>query len=370
MKILAIETSCDETAISILEIKSRDKRPVFNILSNVISSQVKVHAEWGGVVPGLAKREHEKNLPRVLKRALKKAEIVNPEKEIDFISVTQGPGLEPALWTGINFAKKLSVVWDIPLIPVNHMLGHLLAFFLKDEEFEIPKIEFPAIALLVSGGHTQIILIKTPPSGASWGKYKLIGETRDDAAGEAFDKVAKMMDLGYPGGPMISKLASSVGSSASHRIVLPRPMIDDYSKDGEFDFSFSGLKTAVLYKLKDPEIRNYERTYGRKYVKEIISKEFQQAVIDVLISKTLRASEKYKAKNIILGGGVTANKELRKQFRRQLSVTSPQTTLLMPKIKFTGDNAAMIALAGYFSKDKIKRPAKSQALKAEGNLTL
>ncbi len=391
MKILAIETSCDETAISVLEVKGGEKRLVFNILSNIVSSQVKVHAQWGGVVPGLAKREHQANLVSVLTKALKQANLLNPlsvgypisnrieevlerepvllektikflekheKPEIDAIAFTQGPGLEPALWVGINFAKALSVAWDIPLIPVNHMLGHMLAPFLQDKEFEIPKIEFPAVALLVSGGHTQIVLIK------KWGEYELVGETRDDAAGEAFDKVAKMLGLSYPGGPIISKLASNVRSRTPN-IDLPRPMMDS----GDFDFSFSGLKTAVLYKLKDPEIRKYERMYGRTYVQQIIAKEFQQAVIDVLIAKTMGAAEKYGAKNIILGGGVTANKEIRKQFKK--AAKDGDYELFLPKIKFTGDNAAMIALAGYFTSKK-KKPAHltGQALKAEGNLTL
>ncbi|MFH1979132.1 MAG: tRNA (adenosine(37)-N6)-threonylcarbamoyltransferase complex transferase subunit TsaD [Patescibacteria group bacterium] len=360
MKILAIETSCDETAIAILEIKEQ-KSPKFKLLANIVSSQVKLHAEWGGVVPSLAKREHLKNLPLILKRSLFKAKIKNPKKEIDLIAVTNGPGLEPALWTGINFAKDLAKKWDKPILPTNHMEGHLFSVLLNKKEFTIPKIELPVIALLVSGGHTELILIK------DWLKYKLLGQTRDDAAGEAFDKVARMLNLGYPGGPAISKLAKPVGNRISHKIELPRPMINDYSPEGEFDFSFSGLKTAVLYETKKL------KTLDKKTKTEICA-EFQQAVIDVLISKTLRATEKYKAKTVIVAGGVAANKELRKQFKKVALTSDSKYMLLFPEIKNTGDNAAMIALTAYFRWNKNKKPVRSinsgRALKANGNLKI
>ncbi|MBU1179031.1 tRNA (adenosine(37)-N6)-threonylcarbamoyltransferase complex transferase subunit TsaD [Patescibacteria group bacterium] len=353
MRILAIETSCDETAISVL---SADKKE-FKILSNVISSQVKIHAEWGGVVPSLAKREHLKNLPVVLKKALARAKIKKPEKKINLIAVTQGPGLEPALWTGINFAEELAKKWSKPLIPINHMEGHFFSVFLKNRkegEQEIPKLEFPVLALLVSGGHTELILVK------DWLKYKILGQTRDDAAGEAFDKVAKMMNLGYPGGPIISRLAN-VRSSTSN-IELPRPMIN--SKD--YDFSFSGLKTAVLYTLKKFPVANY------KLLAPGICREFQQAVIDVLISKTIRAAKEYKAKTIIVAGGVAANKELRKQFGRKIKKELPITNYLLPITKFSGDNAAMIALAAYFrfKANKKSHQSRLMGLKALGNLKI
>ncbi len=384
MRILAIETSCDETAIAILERKKNS----FRILSSVVSSQVKIHAKWGGVVPMLAKREHIKNLPLVLNRALKQAKLGNYKLQntnskqipkIDLIAVVNGPGLEPALWTGINFAGELAAKWNKPLIPINHLEGHLYSVFLqKNGEFSISNFQFPIIALLVSGGHTQIVLVK------GFLKYKILGETRDDAAGEAFDKVAKMLGLGYPGGPEISRLAEKrrkqilktigVGAlferskkkgisgfqnfvSEAQNFQFPRPMIN--SKD--YDFSFSGLKTAVLYKTK--ELKKLTPK-----IKEEICYEFQQAVIDVLISKTIRAAKEYKAKTVILAGGVSANKELRRQIEKEVKKNIPHSTFLVPYSSFTGDNAAMMALAAYFRWSKEKKPAKD--LKADGNLKL
>ncbi len=201
MRILAIETSCDETAIAVLRASGGFKNLRLKILSNIVASQIKIHAKWGGVVPNLAKREHIKNLPIVLKKALAKSKIKN--KDIDLIAVTVGPGLEPALWTGINFALDLSKVWDKPIIGINHMEGHIFASLLnsKIKNKKLKLWKFPALALLVSGGHTELVLIK------EWLKYKIIGQTRDDAAGEAFDKVAKMLGLSYPGGPQVAKLA-------------------------------------------------------------------------------------------------------------------------------------------------------------------
>ena len=356
MIILAIETSCDETAISVLE----SNKNSWEILSNVVSSQVKLHAKWGGVVPSLAKREHLKNLPIVLRKSLLKAGIKNAKKEIDLIAVTQGPGLEPALWTGINFAKELAVLWNKPLVPINHMEGHLFSVFLKENREE--NFGFPAIVLLASGGHTQLILVK------DWFKYKILGETRDDAVGEAFDKVARMLKLGYPGGPVVARLADEqktvLGNFTKdgplfNRIVLPRPMMN--TKD--YDFSFSGLKTAVLYKLREfPKL-----TPG---IKKEMCYEFQQAVIDVLISKTMRAAKEYKAKTVILGGGVVANKELRKQFQELPYTYDREHVVILPEVKFTGDNAAMIALAAYFRYKNKKLTVKQQALKADGNLRI
>ena len=416
MKILAIETSCDETAVGVLEIKGGVKHPVFNILSNIVASQVKIHAKWGGVVPNLAKREHQANLIPILKQTLKesnllisnsqfpisklfgklrmpskaegqnlnsKFEILNsilkqePEllkrlmpflkkyqaPKIDLIAVTNGPGLEPCLWTGINFAEDLAQKWNKPLIGINHLEGHIASVLLKQNrgisksKFLIPKIEFPAIALLVSGGHTELVLME------KWLKYKVIGKTLDDAAGEAFDKVARLLGLGYPGGPAIAAEAAKFKiKNLKLKISLPRPMIN--SKD--YNFSFSGLKTAVLYKLKELGALTPE-------IKMKMAHEFQQAVIDVLLKKTIAAAKEYKAKTIILGGGVAANKELRRQMEKSVanlcsSRYLPQ--LLMPEMEFTGDNGAMIALAAYFRWRKNKKPAKSQALKANGNLKL
>src|SRR3989338_8471740 len=229
MRILAIETSCDETAIAILEVRSGK----FEVRSNVVLSQIKTHKPFGGVVPNLAMREHRKNLPIILKRVLKEAKLPlgSLASKLDAIAVTYGPGLEPALWEGINFAKDLAKKWRVPLVGVNHLEGHIYASWLGGEP---PK--FPILALIVSGGHTELVLMKKHLN------YKILGETRDDAAGEAFDKVARMLGLGYPGGPKIAKLAEKGKPKA---ISFPRPMIN--SKD--FDFSFSGLKTAVLYYL-------------------------------------------------------------------------------------------------------------------------
>jgi N6-L-threonylcarbamoyladenine synthase len=361
MIILAIETSCDETAIAVLK---ADKKKL-EILSNIVASQIKIHAPWGGVVPNLAKREHIKNLPVVLKKALKKIKI----KDIDLIAVTVGPGLEPALWTGINFAQDLAKKWKKPLIGINHMEGHIFSVLLN--KFQVSSFKFPALALLVSGGHTELVLISAKGGPASGWKYKVIGATRDDAAGEAFDKVAKMLGLPYPGGPQVAKLASKYKIlNTKYNIKLPRPMIN--SKD--YDFSFSGLKTAVLYLLKDLRAgkfgsriislddRDKENQLSRPLVAQVCA-EFQQAVIDVLISKTIRAAKEYKVKTIILGGGVAANKELRKQLGNK-------TNLLLPELKFTTDNAAMIAAAAYFHSTVHHRVAHKVKVRANGNLAL
>jgi N6-L-threonylcarbamoyladenine synthase len=380
MKILAIETSCDETAIAVLEARGR-KNPHFYILSSVVSSQVKLHAKWGGVVPSLAKREHIKNLPVVLKKALKEAKPGNSKSKtlnskqipkIDLIAVVNGPGLEPTLWTGINFAKELAKKWKKPLIPINHMEGHLFSVFLPKEnlKFKIQNLKFPTILLLVSGGHTQLVLVK------EWLHYKILGETRDDAAGEAFDKVARMLNLGYPGGPIISKLANDLKiknfppkadqpQAEKLKISLPRPMI--HSRD--YDFSFSGLKTAVLYKIKELKAKR-RYFYDRENVVVEICREFQQAVINVLIAKTLKAVEEYKAKTIIVAGGVAANKELRRQFQKATLQNDRKYTLLLPETRFAGDNAAMIALAAYFRWQKTRKPANLRTLKAKGNLKI
>ena len=436
MKILAIETSCDETSVAIIEAKGGLKNPSFEILSNVVLSQVKLHAHWGGVVPMMAKREHQANLIPVLKKALEKSglPIFNPpagragfqfstrlpdgqvfkqksklrkiqkilEREpelleqflkfiptiktpkIDAIAVTVGPGLEPALWVGINFAKALAFVWDKPIVAVNHMEGHITAVLLQNggiSNFQFPiskQIQFPALALLVSGGHTELVLIK------KWGDYKIIGETRDDAAGECFDKTARMLELPYPGGPQIAKQAENfkkypltfrMGGWArremekeASNIKLPRPMID--SKD--YDFSFSGLKTAVLYMLRDMK----ERHINIGDFTPMICNEIQQAIVDVLITKTIKATKEFGAQSIILGGGVAANKELRAQMkkavgmsRRDLDIRRQTTALYLPSTKLTTDNAAMIGAAGYLratSKD-FTRPDK---LVAQGNLGL
>jgi len=381
MKILAIETSCDDTCISIIEANASATSP-FKVLSNIVSSQTKIHKPYGGVFPMMAKREHQKNLVSILIRSLTQAHALDPspktidvrknqkfktlenilKKEsnlfesvikllerykkpnIDLVAVTQGPGLEPCLWVGLNFAKALSSFWNIPVIPVNHIEAHILVNLLENK-----KIEFPAIALVVSGGHTQLILVK------KIGSYKIIGETRDDAAGECFDKAAKILNLGYPGGPTISRIASKANGSST---TLPRPMIA--TKD--YDFSFSGLKTAVLYKVKSMQ---FERM-SEKFIQEMCF-EIQQAIIEVLIKKTVRAAKDYQAKTIILGGGVSANSELRKQLGEKIKKDIPNTRYLIPNTTLSTDNALMIAITGFFHRNK---RVSWQKLKADANLRI
>ncbi len=384
MKILAIETSCDDTGIAVLQASSSK----FKVLANVVSSQ-QIHANYGGVFPMMAKREHQRNLVPVLEQALKLAKLVNPghntapgfakfkipnsklqilkkilEKEnnlfestkeflekyekpnVDIIAVTNGPGLEPCLHVGVNFAKALSYFWDIPVIPVNHIEGHILVNFMKHETWNMKQM-FPAISLVVSGGHTQLILVK------KIGNYEIIGETRDDAAGECFDKAARILGLGYPGGPIISKIASEFARSylakdplrgMTSQILLPRPMM--HSKD--YDFSFSGLKTAVLYKIRDTDPKIAK---SQEFIQEMCFA-VQDAICDVLIKKTINAAKAYKAKTIILGGGVSANQELRKQFDYKLKAISYKLNLLVPPVNLSTDNGLMIAVAGYFNRNK------------------
>jgi N6-L-threonylcarbamoyladenine synthase len=328
MIILAIETSCDDTGIALIKVDSK-KKPKIKVLSNIISSQVEIHKKYGGVYPFLAKREHEKNLPLVFEKAMKQAK--NPK--IDVVAVTIGPGLEPCLWTGVNFAKKLVKKSKASMIPINHIEAHIYANFLKPK-FNFRKV-FPAISLIVSGGHTQIILVKT------FGDYKILGETRDDAAGECFDKVARMLGLDYPGGPAIEKKAKEFRRRTSKfEISLPRPMM--YQKN--YDFSFSGLKTAALYHFRSqkPKIQK-----SQEYIKNM-AHELQQAIIDVLIYKTLKAAKEYNVKSIILGGGVSANKELRKQFKKKIKKELLNVNYYLPDIKYSTDNALMIALTAYY----------------------
>src|SRR3989344_433888 len=394
MKILSIETSCDETAISILETKNnlRYRGDVsFRVLANNVASQVKIHAPYGGVYPMLAKREHIKNLPILLGKVLKKVKIIVRQdlttKPVDLIAVTSGPGLEPALWAGIVFAKELAKKWSCPLVPVNHMEGHILSVFGKQKgKFIIQKIKFPTIALLISGGHTELVLVKENMN------YKVIGETLDDAAGEAFDKVARMLGLPYPGGPEISRLAEKIRTRtslnalaqeypASQRhhsqkhissvenpgigkqrsqgfgfsLSLPRPML--HTKN--FDFSFSGLKTAVLYLIK--KIGKLDEK-----IKAKIAMEFENAVIETLIHKTQKAVEKYKIKTLIVAGGVSANKYLRKEIKKNIKIK-----ILFPEKGLATDNSIMIGIAGYLqyikNKGKVKR---IRNIKATGNLRL
>jgi len=344
MNILGIETSCDDTGISIVKIQPKLKdKSSFKILADFISSQTKIHAKYGGVYPSLAKREHEKNLPIVYKTAIKKA-FGQKNPQLDLIAVTNGPGLEPCLWQGINFAKKLSKQLKIPIIPINHIEAHILVNFLNQK----PKL--PALGLIISGGHTQLILIKQ-------NNYKIIGETQDDAVGECLDKTARVLGLGYPGGPAIEDCASQV-KKLKTEIHLPRPMINQKN----YNFSFSGLKTAVLYhyQSQSPKIQK-SLEYTRAMANEI-----QNAAIDVLLNKTFKAAQGYKVKSIILGGGVTANSQLRKRFGQQAKKS--KIKLFVPDKKYSTDNAVMVAITGYFNWLKTKRIPKS--IEAKANLRL
>jgi len=429
MNILAIETSCDDTCIAVIKAdKDKPQRGFtqikFEILSNVVSSQVEIHKKYGGVYPTLAKREHQKNLVPVLIRALEGAKLLKipniqfpnsksrfhqgswtspgqitnnkqipnyklqilkeilereptllknltqffenyKKPNINAIAVTVGPGLEPCLWVGVNFAKALSYFWNLPIIPVNHIEGHIFANFI--DKSQIPNLKsqvFPAICLVVSGGHTQLILMK------DIGKYRIIGETRDDATGECFDKIARILGLGYPGGPAIAAEAAKFAEARPPRACgglasakLPRPMI--YSKN--YDFSFSGLKTAVLYdfKKRPPKIRN-----SKQYIQQMCE-ETQQAIIDVLILKTIKAAKFHKVKTILLGGGVAANQELKKQFKLIINTQLPTVNFLVPIKKLCTDNAAMIGITGSYYFLKKKHSCQNwKKIRAEANLKI
>ncbi len=318
MLILGIETSCDETAVAVL----KDSK----ILSNIVASQVDLHKEFGGVVPEVAARAHTEKMIPLLSHALKEAKI--ELNDIDAIAVTYGPGLIGSLLVGLSTAKALAYSLNKKIIPINHVEAHLYAAWLETNQ----SPQFPAIGLVVSGGHTELVLMK------NHGDYQLLGATLDDAAGEAFDKVAKLLELGYPGGPLISKAAEKGNPKAFD---LPRPMLNQ----DNFDFSFAGLKTAALYLVKS--VAN-----GRdRLLQNNMSASFQKAVVDVLVEKSIRAIEKYHPESFILGGGVAANTELRKEMEKRIS---PLTKLYIPEMKFCTDNAAMVAMNGYFKMKKGK----------------
>ncbi|OGG77341.1 hypothetical protein A3F56_03875 [Candidatus Kaiserbacteria bacterium RIFCSPHIGHO2_12_FULL_55_13] len=374
MRILGIETSCDETAVCLIEAdgafeadlprRSESKAGFrYKVLGNGLLSQAALHAQYGGVFPNLAKREHAKNLVPLLYKALEEAGILLPntmpaagaalvplkqmlerepelfalivpfllkfqKPDIDAIAVTAGPGLEPALWVGINFAKALSAVWDIPLVAVNHMEGHIVLSLMDTRGTDIhsnilqnirmsgrlAKFEFPLLALLISGGHTELVLSK------QFGVYKLIGETRDDAAGEAFDKVARLMDLGYPGGPLIS--------------------------------GPPGTKREMTGELKKQ-----------------VAREFEECIADVLVAKTLRAVEEHDVRAVVMGGGVSANTYIRERLAEALEKADASAEHLVPPPELATDNALMIALAGYFHALKEDFVA-AENLNARGNLKL
>jgi N6-L-threonylcarbamoyladenine synthase len=348
MIILGIETSCDETAVSVV----RSENNKIEVLSNAVSSQVELHAKWGGVVPNLAAREHLRNMLPVLEEALSEAKITKDDTEL--ISVTEGPGLIPALLVGTNFAKTLSYLWEKPLIGIHHIEGHIYANFSNNSE-----IQFPLLVLVVSGGHTQLVLMKDHL------KYEVIGQTQDDAVGEAFDKVARILDLGYPGGPIISAEAQKFNpptGGPENRISLPRPMLNS----PDFNFSFSGLKTATLYAVK-----NLKEELSKKEFTSLIpeiSHEFQQACIDVLIKKTLKAADAHNPKTILIAGGVSANRELKLQLKDAIEKKLKDTTFENPKFEYSLDNAAMIAIAAGFRWEKMTNEQKEETQKNWKNL--
>lgn len=436
IKILAIESSCDETSAAVLEVchpefisgshkekilkhpsrlENQSEAEVQNdnlnikILSNVVSSQVKLHSKYGGVYPELASREHVKNIIPVLEATLqqtnsrtqkRKNNLVHKfisssvskfSNEIDYLAVTTTPGLIGSLLAGVNTVKTLSFTTSIPIIPVNHLEGHIYANFITDEltnektkkrkKHPVHKFisssvpEFPLLALVVSGGHTSLIYMKDHID------YKIIGETIDDAAGEAYDKVAKMLGLGYPGGPIIDAIASKFLISNSKFLkksqyfkskirnnnlaieqfgnspLFPRPLINK----NNFNFSFSGLKTAVLYYAKDKKIT--------KNLQAKIAYEFQEAVTDVLVTKTLKAAQKYKVKSIILGGGVAANSRLRNKFKSNVKCQMSNVSLHIPPIKYCTDNAAVIGAAAVYKLLK-EKPVKWYDIEAKANSEL
>lgn len=348
MIILGIETSCDDTCASIVKATGR-KNPTFEILSNVRSSQIDIHQEFGGVVPNLAARAHVENMNPVLIKAFKDTglNISKGKSGIDLIAVTSHPGLIPCLLIGTNVARTLAWLWEKPIIGVNHLKGHIYANWITSQD---TTIKYPAISLVVSGGHTQLILMKKRDD------FKIIGETRDDAAGEAFDKVAKLLGLPFPGGPPVSKAAEK-GNPEKYPFTPPMLASNNY------DFSFSGLKTAVLYLVQGLTKNNKRLTKKQIYD---ISASFQYAITRVLVVKTIRAGKQYKAKTVILGGGVAANKELKKKMRHAIEKELPKATPLFPSPGMAVDNAAMIAIAGYFEyiagKAKTWRDIKARAV--------
>ena len=315
--ILGIESSCDDTSAAVINNTT--------LLSSVIASQ-KVHEAWGGVIPELASRAHEKNIVPVVAQALKEAG--KTMDDIDAIAFTRGPGLVGSLLVGVSFAKGLSLAKNIPMVEVNHLIGHLLVHFVDEKDKEIAHPTFPFLALLVSGGHTQIVLVK------SHLEVEIIGETIDDAAGEAFDKCAKVMGLPYPGGPIIDKLAQEGNANA---FKFAKPSMQNYN------FSFSGLKTSFLYFLRD------KIAVEPNFIEENkadLAASLQKTIVDILMAKLIKAAKDYDIKDIAIGGGVSANSGLCEAVRKE-GVARGWNTFI-PQFKFTTDNAAMIAIVGYY----------------------
>ncbi len=331
MLVLGVESSCDETSVAIV----RDGKEV---LANVINSQIDIHEKFGGVVPEVASRQHVYVISMVFKEAFEKAN-VKPE-EIDLVAVTEGPGLIGSLLVGVNAAKAFALMYKKPLIGVNHLAGHIYANAIEHD------MKFPLVALLVSGGNTELIYMKESFD------FEIIGETLDDAVGEAYDKVARVVGLPYPGGPHVDRLAHE-GVDTYH---LPRV----YLEDGSYNFSFSGLKSAVINLAHNASQRNEEIN------KENLCASFQASVTEVLVNKTLRLAKEKDVKQIIVAGGVSANKGLKERFAKE---TPANIEVCIPSIKYCTDNAAMIAVAGYYQYIKTKETA-DLSLNASASLEL
>jgi len=361
MYILGIETSCDDTAVAVIGAKGGFNKPSFSVLANTSYSQVAIHKKFGGIVPNLASRAHLEKIIPTIKEALRVAK-TKPDK-IDLIAVTRGPGLMPSLLIGFNTARALAYRFRKPIVGVNHIEGHIFSNWLppvrestKHEARSTKKIEFPALILVVSGGHTELILMK------DYGKYKIIGQTLDDAAGECFDKTARLLGLGFPGGPAIAAEALKFKiENLKLKISLPRPMIN--SKD--YNFSFSGLKTAVLYLYNNLTAQDC----SSNNVRPAMAVEVQNAIVDVLTAKTVKAIKNLNPKTVMIAGGVSANKALREKMAEEFE--SYKIPFLMPDTSHATDNAAMIATAGYFEYIQ-KKPAKDswKNLVADANLRL
>ncbi|MFW6278908.1 MAG: tRNA (adenosine(37)-N6)-threonylcarbamoyltransferase complex transferase subunit TsaD [Bacillota bacterium] len=311
--ILAVETSCDETAAAVT-------KNGLQVLSNVVASQVDWHSKFGGVVPELASRKHLEFVNPVLTEALQESGV--DIEQIDAVAVTYGPGLVGSLLVGLSAAKTFSYIQEVPLIGVNHITGHIYANFISH-----PEIETPVICLTVSGGHTDLLYFEDLQG------YEILGRTRDDAAGEAFDKVARFLDLGYPGGPAIEELAREGNPET---VDFPQAQF----KDNTFDFSFSGLKTAVINYVHN------KKQKGEKLKTADIAASFQQTVIDMLTKNVVRAAREYQVKSVVLSGGVAANQEFRHQLENQ--VAEEGLSLFYPELKYCTDNAAMIGAAAYY----------------------
>lgn len=393
--ILSIETSCDETSLSLIRsTKISDTEVSIEKISHIVHSQAELHAEYGGVFPALAKREHASNLVPLMLELIKETEgkgesvfvntgakelnekinldiknlldrepelydnivrhLIGWQGNIDAIAITQGPGLEPALWVGINFARALGLLWGVKTVPINHMKGHMISALFSPEKSSLISPLFPILGLLISGGHTEIISMSDPDT------FSLVGKTRDDAVGEAYDKVARLLDLPYPGGPEIARLALEARErNLVSEAELPRPMINT----NDYDFSFSGLKTAVLYAVKDKELSSEE--------KMMLAGEFEEAIVDVLTHKLSKAYKEYMPSLCVVGGGVAANTYLRERLIQSLKEVQSDAEIYFPTQELATDNAFMIALALAFNISFGERSIEELAedeIKATGNL--